>query len=243
MPPRHPASFYRFIIGFAFIFGLCVIAVVARISFIYGQQQSLQAETCETEELQARIEQLESQIAALIAVPKHSSMLFETNLPGNEEDAVSLAEWRQRLTANPGVMRDFPSGWPISQGYVSSMYGKRKSGSRHEGIDIVTAAGAPIFAVAEGRVVYAERRGAYGKLIDIRHPDGSLTRYAHNQENLVKPGATVTAGQMIARVGATGNASTAHLHFELLRDNRAVDPLAYLLNLASNTALAELALP
>ncbi len=117
--------------------------------------------------------------------------------------------------------------WPV-QGKITSRFGHR--GRRtHDGIDIAAPEGTPIHAAAAGEVVYADQRLAgYGKLIIIRHRHSQFTAYAHNQRNLVRKGARVVAGDVIARVGKTGNTSTPHLHFEIRRGSTPVDPLSYL---------------
>ncbi len=117
--------------------------------------------------------------------------------------------------------------WPV-KGKITSLFGRR--GSRmHDGIDISAKQGTPVHAADAGTVVYADHRlSGYGKLVIIRHARNLFTAYAHNQRNLVKKGARVHKGDMIARVGHTGRASGAHLHFEVRHGSTAVDPLAYL---------------
>jgi lipoprotein NlpD len=117
--------------------------------------------------------------------------------------------------------------WPV-KGKVTSLFGRR--GSRmHDGIDISAKEGTPIHVAAAGTVVYADHRlSGYGKLVIVRHGRNLFTTYAHNQRNLVQKGATVRKGDVIARVGRTGRASGAHLHFEVRHGSTAVDPLAYL---------------
>lgn len=118
--------------------------------------------------------------------------------------------------------------WP-AQGTLTSGYGMRW-GRLHKGIDIASAIGTPILAAASGVVTYAGwNRGGYGNLVEIEHPDGSLTRYAHNQRILVRTGQQVKQGQQIAYMGNTGYSTGPHLHFEIHPPNRgAVDPMAYL---------------
>jgi len=117
--------------------------------------------------------------------------------------------------------------WPV-KGKVTSLFGRR--GSRmHDGIDISAKEGTPIHAAEAGTVVYADHRlSGYGKLVIIRHGRNLFTAYAHNQRNLVRKGAAVRRNDVIARVGHTGRASGAHLHFEVRHGSTPVDPLAYL---------------
>ena len=117
--------------------------------------------------------------------------------------------------------------WPLS-GKVTSRFGNR-NGRAHDGIDIAAAEGTPVRAAGSGEVVYSDHRLAgYGKLIIIRHGHDLFTAYAHNQRNLVRKGAKVKAGDVIARVGQTGRATGPHLHFEVRRGSTPVDPAAYL---------------
>jgi len=117
--------------------------------------------------------------------------------------------------------------WPV-KGRLTSRFGRR--GSRmHDGIDVGAKEGTPIHAAASGVVVYSDHRlSGYGNLVIIRHGNNLFTAYGHNQRNLVKKGAKVKSGDVIARVGQTGRASGPHLHFEVRHGSTAVDPLAYL---------------
>lgn len=118
--------------------------------------------------------------------------------------------------------------WP-AQGVLTSGFGRRW-GRMHQGIDIAGPVGTPIYAAAAGVVVRSGwNSGGYGNLVDIRHPDGSLTRYAHNSRLLVHEGQQVRQGQQIAEMGSTGYSTGPHLHFEIrLPDQGAVNPMAYL---------------
>jgi murein DD-endopeptidase MepM/ murein hydrolase activator NlpD len=118
--------------------------------------------------------------------------------------------------------------WP-AQGVLTSGFGRRW-GRMHRGIDIANATGTPIFAAADGIVETSGwNRGGFGILVDIRHPDGSLTRYAHNNRTLVRVGQRVTQGQQIAEMGSTGFSTGPHTHFEIHPPGRgATDPIAFL---------------
>ncbi|MEA5515339.1 LysM peptidoglycan-binding domain-containing M23 family metallopeptidase [Nodularia sp. UHCC 0506] len=118
--------------------------------------------------------------------------------------------------------------WP-AKGVLTSGYGRRW-GRMHRGIDIANATGTPIFAAADGVVEKSGwNRGGYGILVDIRHPDGTLTRYAHNSRTLVRAGQRVTQGQQIADMGSTGFSTGPHTHFEIHPAGRgAIDPIALL---------------
>jgi murein DD-endopeptidase MepM/ murein hydrolase activator NlpD len=106
---------------------------------------------------------------------------------------------------------------------VISEYGLR-NGRPHKGIDLGAKQGTPIYAVADGTVVYSGVQGAYGNVVVIEHPDFVMTVYAHNEKNLVSVNDVVKKGQQIATVGATGNAQGSHLHFEYRLKGKAINP-------------------
>jgi len=116
-----------------------------------------------------------------------------------------------------------------AHGILTSGYGWRW-GRLHQGIDIAAPTGTPIVASAEGQVAFAGwHSGGYGNMIDIKHMDGSTTRYAHNSRLLVKAGDPVAQGEVIALMGSTGRATGPHCHFELHTPTQgAVNPIAYL---------------
>ena len=116
-----------------------------------------------------------------------------------------------------------------TQGVVSSAFGPRidpLNGEKgfHHGVDIAAPAGSPIKAATGGKVTFSGLTLGYGNLVEVDHGDGLVTRYAHNAVNLVAMGDEVSAGQPIALVGRTGRATDAHLHFEVRRQGKPVDP-------------------
>jgi murein DD-endopeptidase MepM/ murein hydrolase activator NlpD len=125
-----------------------------------------------------------------------------------------------------------PGGRPVVQGWISSYFGGRTdpfSGRNafHRGLDFAGRAGSQVVAVASGVVTFSKDRFGYGRTVEINHGNGYVTRYAHNQKALVKVGDTVQKGQAIALMGSTGRSTGPHLHFEVLRNGRAVDPLRF----------------
>ncbi|MDX2097756.1 MAG: peptidoglycan DD-metalloendopeptidase family protein [Leptolyngbyaceae cyanobacterium bins.59] len=118
--------------------------------------------------------------------------------------------------------------WP-AKGVLTSGYGWRW-GRMHRGIDIAGPIGTPIYAAAPGVVVYSGwNSGGYGNMVEIKHPDGSMTRYAHNHRNIVREGQQVEQGQQIAEMGSTGYSTGPHSHFEIHVPGRgAVNPIALL---------------
>jgi murein DD-endopeptidase MepM/ murein hydrolase activator NlpD len=126
-----------------------------------------------------------------------------------------------------------PKGWPVEGGYVSSPFGYRQdpfTGRRafHEGVDIANRLGAAVKAIAAGVVTYAGKRSGYGRLVEINHGSGYVTRYAHTSKILVHVGDKVEKGQEIAVVGSTGRSTGPHLHFEILRNGKVLNPRTYI---------------
>jgi murein DD-endopeptidase MepM/ murein hydrolase activator NlpD len=117
--------------------------------------------------------------------------------------------------------------WPV-EGKINDVF-ERAENRRHQGIDISSPIGTPIKASNAGMVIYSNNTiKGYGNLIILRHSEGYVTVYAHNQMNLVEEGAKVEKGQIIGRVGRTGRATGPHLHFEIRRNNKAMDPMLFL---------------
>lgn len=127
-----------------------------------------------------------------------------------------------------------PTGRPITRGWLSSYYGMRTdpfSGRRthHSGIDFAGKNGSDVVAVAAGVVTFSGTRSGYGRLVEVNHGKGYVTRYGHNSENLVEVGQTIKKGQVIAKMGSSGRSTGPHVHFEVLLNGRAVDPKKYIL--------------
>lgn len=114
-----------------------------------------------------------------------------------------------------------------SRGSISSDFGRRW-GRMHNGIDIASCSGSPIYAAYEGNVTFSGWQDGYGKLIIIQHGDGLETRYGHCSELLVKEGDIVKENSLIARVGSTGRSTGPHLHFEVRKNGTPVNPIEYL---------------
>ncbi len=126
-----------------------------------------------------------------------------------------------------------PSGKPIRKGWISSSYGGRVdpfTGKQafHSGIDFSGKHGSIIQAMAEGVVIWAGSRGNYGKLVEIDHGSGYVTRYAHMSELSVSIGQKIEKAQAIGIMGKTGRATSAHLHFEVLKKGHKVNPWPFL---------------
>ena len=124
------------------------------------------------------------------------------------------------------------SGRPVKSGYISSRYGWRPDpitgkNSMHSGIDFAGRAGSEVVAAASGVVTWAGRDAGYGNIVEVSHGDDFVTRYAHNKQNLVAPGDVVRKGDTIALMGSSGRATGSHVHYEVYKNGRSVDPSSY----------------
>ncbi len=157
-------------------------------------------------------------------------------------DRLTLETQRQqeRLAALENLLLDrklnaavTPSGWPVEGGWISSGFGVRADPfnghqSVHEGVDIASRMGSPVLAVGDGLVTHSGEKSGYGLLVEVTHESGLITRYAHTSAALVKVGDRVRKGQEIALVGSSGSSTGPHLHFEVVRNGSAVNPMRYL---------------
>ena len=130
------------------------------------------------------------------------------------------------------------SGRPIAKGWLSSAYGNRMDPitgqpAWHAGVDFAGSQGSDVLAVASGVVVFADRRDGYGKLVEINHGNGVSTRYGHHDKLLVKAGEIVKKGDVIGLMGSSGRSTGPHVHFEVLRNGRNIDPTRFISGNAS----------
>ncbi len=148
-----------------------------------------------------------------------------------QSDQLSVLE---ALLMQDSANRKFlPSLYPIVDGWYSSNFGYRIdpfSGQRsmHDGIDFTADSGTAIVAAASGKVVFASRHPQYGKMIEIDHGNGLVSRYAHASVLAVKEGDFVVRGQRIANVGSTGRSTGPHLHFEVRMNGVPQNPARFL---------------
>jgi murein DD-endopeptidase MepM/ murein hydrolase activator NlpD len=164
-------------------------------------------------------------------IPDLSDMLAQL------EQNVDLRESQLSALENVILARELheeihPEGRPVANGFISSYFGERADPfdgleTFHKGVDFAGTPGSPVVAVAAGVVTWAGERTGYGKLIEINHGDGFATRYAHNERTLVTVGQTVKRGERIALMGSTGRSTGPHVHFEVLRNGRQVNPLSF----------------
>lgn len=170
------------------------------------------------------------EIAAAAAVPPDSTFGMLKGLLGSIESR--LATVKSNVESQQAVARSTPTIWPIA-GWLSSGYGDRRdpfdgSPDFHPGLDIAAEKGAPIRATADGKVESAAYNNDYGNSVVVSHGFGISTRFGHMSGFAVRDGQQVRRGDVIGYVGATGRATSAHLHYEILLNGRPINPLRLL---------------
>jgi murein DD-endopeptidase MepM/ murein hydrolase activator NlpD len=159
-------------------------------------------------------------------VPLDHSVPFETHLE-------ALESTLSHYDSISEIARKVPFANPIPGAKISSRFGYRSDpfngrSALHSGIDFKAATGTPVLATGDGIIVSAGRKGGYGKVVEVRHKDGFVTRYAHLSRITVKNGQRVRMGQQVGKVGSTGRSTGPHLHYEIRKRNKARNPSKYM---------------
>jgi murein DD-endopeptidase MepM/ murein hydrolase activator NlpD len=167
--------------------------------------------------------------AAALTSPENTFGVLRDLLHGLEN---RLRYVRRDVEQREALANATPSIWP-AHGWLTGTFGGRSdpfSGepAYHQGIDIATEKGQPIFATADGVVESASYTGDYGNLIVISHGFGLATRYGHMSSFAAKPGARVKRGDVIGYVGSTGRSTGTHVHYEILANGKLINPLQIL---------------
>ena len=169
-------------------------------------------------------------------IQMNESMEVTDFITSLEQLSLKIQDRAEKLYAMESMLIDktlqsetTPIGKPISLGWVSSLFGIRAdpiTGKKefHQGVDYAGRTGSPINAVAAGIVTWSGARYGYGNMVEINHGNGYQTRYAHNKKNLVAVGEKVEKGQVIALMGFSGRATGSHVHFEVVKNGKAVNP-------------------
>jgi murein DD-endopeptidase MepM/ murein hydrolase activator NlpD len=149
--------------------------------------------------------------------------------PRFERLGLSLA----RMSALERGLNQIPQVMPADLNSISSGFGYRRDPFRgtaamHSGLDFRAPMGSPIHAAADGRVAFVGWKNGYGKVVEIDHGAGLVTRYAHMSRFNAQVGSAVTAGDVIGAIGSTGRSTGPHLHFEVRINNNAVNPRPFL---------------
>jgi murein DD-endopeptidase MepM/ murein hydrolase activator NlpD len=169
-----------------------------------------------------------------LSVDEFGSLLAELS-HAVEERSDQLTVLEALLVTNSANKRFLPTLAPVDGGWLSSSFGWRidpftGQKSFHEGLDFPTEAGTPISAAASGKVIFADVHPQYGKMVEIDHGNGLVTRYAHASRLFVKEGDLVVRGQKVATVGSTGRATGPHLHFEVRLNGVPQNPARFLVS-------------
>lgn len=177
-----------------------------------GPEHDIEGETTSEKDFQLQLEELGAKI----------------------EDRQQQLDTLEALLAKRKLQSDvFLAGRPIKSGWMSSKFGRRTDPftgriAWHQGVDFAGKNGADIVSVAAGVVTWSDERYGYGLMVEINHGNGFKTRYAHCKENLVKVGDVVKKGQVVALMGSSGRSTGPHVHFEVFKHGRAVDPSTYI---------------
>jgi murein DD-endopeptidase MepM/ murein hydrolase activator NlpD len=166
---------------------------------------------------------------AALSSPEDTFGILRDLLQGLES---RLRYVRRDVERREALAASTPSIWP-AHGWLTGSFGGRSDPftgepGYHQGLDISTEKGQPVFATADGEVESAAYTGDYGNLIVLKHGFGLMTRYGHLSGFAVKPGQTVKRGTVIGFVGATGRATGSHLHYEILANGKLINPLQLL---------------
>jgi murein DD-endopeptidase MepM/ murein hydrolase activator NlpD len=157
--------------------------------------------------------------------------------PGRHEHEASRAA-HDAIPMGDAVAKAAQNGAPIAkpchmEARITSGFGMRKDPfngqpSFHRGVDLALKTGTDVYPVSEGIVKFSGWQAGYGRVVIVGHEDGTETLYAHNSTNVVTPGQRVTPDEVIAKSGSSGRSTGPHLHFEVRRDGRAIDPMPFL---------------
>lgn len=176
----------------------------------------------------------ETQLTETVPVPVDDFVQELTKLSQQLQDREQQLYVLESMIMSKNLQSEVvPNGNPVEKGWLSSYFGMRNdpfSGRRamHKGVDFASKEGAPVIAVASGVVTWAGSRYGYGNLVEINHGSGYVTRYGHNKAILVKVGQTVEKGEHIAEVGSTGRSTGPHVHYEVIRNGRHINPSRFL---------------
>ncbi len=167
---------------------------------------------------------------------KYSEFVKRMNQISQDIDSRSkqLSILEKLLIADQYKLMITPTGNPVEKGWISSYFGMRKdpfNGKQkmHNGVDIAGKSGTNVMATADGVVISARKQNGYGKVLEIEHGYGLSTRYAHNKTIVVKVGDVVKQGQIIASMGSSGRSTGPHVHYEVLRNGKNVNPKKYII--------------
>lgn len=203
------------------------------------QELHLSFAELDTNAIRERFQNIDKQLETINKYLKDRGIRKVITLPqgGEEEGELSAAEkgefYEEYLKKLSFDLASVPLGYPF-WGAITSSFGFRDNPFKgsgveaHKGLDIRAPMGAPVKAMATGTVSFAGRNGGYGNCIVIKHANGYETLYGHLSKIMVSRGQTIEIGQQIGKVGSTGRSTGPHLHYEIHRYGKKVNPKAYL---------------
>jgi murein DD-endopeptidase MepM/ murein hydrolase activator NlpD len=207
-----------------FIFVLGAVGRMGQYSLTISR---LKRENAELRDSQKKLGKLEEELAQLRAVERRLASLVGIEQKGGAAEGAGgqthLLASRQEETFD--YSGSSPTLWPV-RGAISRGFSEKKGG--HKGIDIAVARETPVRAAGDGTVDFAGEDDVFGSMIIINHGSGISSLYGHNSGLTAARGETVRKGQIIAYSGNSGRSSAPHLHFEISRYGRQVDPLTFL---------------
>lgn len=168
------------------------------------------------------------------ALGQNDVQVLLNQLGAKIEDRQQQLDVLEALLAKRKLQSDvFLAGRPIKSGWMSSKFGRRTDPftgriAWHAGVDFAGKQGSDIVSVAAGVVTWSGERYGYGQMVEVNHGNGFSTRYAHCKKNLVKVGDIIKKGQVVALMGSSGRSTGPHVHFEVYKHGRAVDPSTYI---------------
>ena len=178
-------------------------------------------------------ESLVNEVANSVDIQQELATMFARldNSLNSRESQLNVLQ--SMLTENKLKSERMVAGRPITKGWMSSEYGMRVDpfhGNKRwqGGVDFAGRKGSDIIAVASGVVTWSGERSGYGLMVELNHSDGYITRYAHNEKNVADLGAIVKKGDVIAKMGSSGRSTGPHVHFEVFKNGRTVDPASYI---------------
>jgi murein DD-endopeptidase MepM/ murein hydrolase activator NlpD len=150
------------------------------------------------------------------------------------QNALELQQLLSSLSQQRSILQSIPSVSPVD-GWITSGFGSRVSpftgeNSQHMGLDIAAPPGTPVMAPADGVVIFSGQKEGFGNFVMIAHGYGIITRYGHNEQNIVHPGQKVIRGEQIATVGSSGRTTGPHVHYEIQVNGQYEDPQKFILD-------------
>jgi murein DD-endopeptidase MepM/ murein hydrolase activator NlpD len=225
-----------------FLAGIAFVGITyTKLAFLAVQATKLRVENAELRKENGKIREIQAELARIESVKQQIEAwvgITESQTEGGGSASVGLRstnDWPRRYTY--AIMKPFYEGGASyskgmllpADGWISrSFSGGGEGKAAHPGIDIVAARGTPVRCALDGVVKSARWDDTYGNVVVVAHADSLQTVYGHNDRILVKEGDHVTKGQIIAVLGSTGRSTAPHLHFEVLKGDKPVDPGTYL---------------